>query len=258
VTSALAVLVWVAFPYACLTLLVGGLVWRWRTDQFGWTTRSSQLHERAILRVASPLFHVGFLLVIAGHLLGLLVPATWTEAVGIDEHAYHLIATGAGSLAAAMTVAGLVGLLYRRFVVRSVRLATSRGDKVTYAFLTVPIALGTWATVSNQILGPPGSYDYRSTISPWLRSVLTFAPQPQLMADVPLSFRLHVVAGFALLAIWPFTRLVHAVSAPVGYPTRPYVVYRARAAAVAPVPSRRGWKPVHTTHDEPGADARGA
>lgn len=256
--SPLAVLLWVAFPYASLTLLVGGLVWRWRTDQFGWTTRSSQLHEKAILRAASPLFHVGFLLVVGGHLLGLLVPKTWTAAVGVDEHAYHLVATAAGSLAALMTIAGLAGLLYRRFAVRSVRLATTRRDKVMYAFLSVPIALGTWATVSNQVFGPPGGYDYRQTISPWLRSLLTFSPQPQLMADVPLSFRLHVIAGFALLAVWPFTRLVHAVSAPVGYPTRPYVVYRARTPSVATLPSRRGWDPVHTTDDEPGADARGA
>ena len=50
--SALDTLLWVAFPYASLTLLVAGLVWRWRSDQFGWTTRSSQLHEKAILRLS--------------------------------------------------------------------------------------------------------------------------------------------------------------------------------------------------------------
>ena len=45
-----------------------------------------------------------------------------------------------------------------------------------------------------------------------------------------------------LFAVWPFTRLVHAFSAPVGYLTRPYIVYRSRAAAgIRPV--RRGWEP---------------
>ncbi len=256
--SALATLLWVALPYASLTLLVGGLVWRWRTDQFGWTSRSSELYEKAILRIASPLFHVGFLMVIGGHLLGLMIPATWTEAVGISERTYHLIATGAGSLAAVLTILGLVGLLYRRFGTKSVQLATTRRDKVMYVFLTIPVGLGTWATVSNQILGSPDGYDYRETISPWLRSILAFTPQPELMIGVPLSFQLHVVAGFLLFAIWPFTRLVHAISAPVGYPTRPYVVYRARKPAVSTLAGRRGWDPVHTTHDAPGADARGA
>lgn len=249
---------WVAFPYACLTLLVGGLVWRWRTDQFGWTTRSSEIHEHAILRAASPLFHVGFLMVAAGHFVGLLVPKAWTEAAGIHQHAYHLVATAGGTAAAAMTILGLAGLLYRRFVVTSVRLATTRRDKVMYVLLALPVLLGTWATVSHQVLGAPGGYDYRETISPWLRSLLAISPRPELMADVPLSFRLHVVAGFLLFAIWPFTRLVHAVSAPVGYTTRPYLVYRRRAPSVSTAPTQPGWDPVHTTTHEDGARSRGA
>ena len=236
------ILLWVALPYACLVLLVGGLVWRWRSDQFGWTTRSSQLHETVILRAASPLFHVGFLMVVGGHFLGLMIPKTWTEATGVGQEAYHLIATIAGSIAALLTIVGLVGLIWRRVITRSVRLATTRTDVVTYVLLSVPIALGTWATVTKQILGEEGGYDYRETISPWLRSLLTFTPEPELMAGVPLSFRLHVLAGFLLLAVWPFTRLVHAVSAPVAYPTPPYVVYRARNAQVSTVRPRRGWE----------------
>lgn len=251
-------LLWVAYPYVCLTLLVGGLVRRWRNDQFGWTTRSSQLYERAVLRAASPMFHLGFLAVIAGHFVGLLVPKSWTVAVGIPQHVYHLTATIGGSLAAVLTVLGLAGLLYRRFAVRSVALATTTRDKVMYVLLVLPVALGTWATVANQVLGAPDGYDYRETISPWLRSVLTFTPHPQLMTTVPLSFRLHILAGFALFAIWPFTRLVHAITIPVQYPTRPYIVYRSRRPTVSSTGGRRGWAAVHTTPDEDGATSRGA
>lgn len=252
------VLLWVAYPYISLTLLVGGLVWRWRTDQFGWTTRSSQLYERPILRASSPVFHLGLLAVGGGHVVGLLVPKSWTEALGMSEESYHQAATVGGSVAALATVLGLVGLLYRRFVVRSVRLATTRRDKVMYVLLVLPISLGTWATVANQVLGAPQGYDYRETISPWLRSVLTFSPEPQLMTTVPLSFRLHVLAGFALFAIWPFTRLVHAVTIPVQYPTRPYIVYRARRASVSAAAGRRGWAPVQRSADRDGARSRGA
>ncbi|MDO4242294.1 MAG: respiratory nitrate reductase subunit gamma [Actinomyces sp.] len=234
---------WTALPYACLVLLVVGLVWRYRTDQFGWTSRSSQWNESRILRWSSPLFHVGFLMVAAGHVVGLAVPASWTRAVGISQHAYHLAATAMGSLAAVMVLVGLAGLLYRRLVVRSVRLATSTNDKIMYVLLTVPVLLGAWATVLNQILTPHG-YDYRQTISPWFRSVFLLSPRPELMAEVPVSFKLHIVAGLLLLAVWPFTRLVHAVSAPVGYVTRPYVVYRSRPGTIAATPARRGWTPV--------------
>ena len=91
--------VWVALPYACFLLLVAGLVWRWRTDQFGWTSRSSQWNESRILRWASPLFHFGILFVAVGHVMGLGVPKSFTEAAGVPEHVYHLMAVIPGTIA---------------------------------------------------------------------------------------------------------------------------------------------------------------
>ena len=135
-------LMWVALPYASLVLLVAGMIWRWRTDQFGWTSRSSQWNESRILRLASPLFHLGFLMVMGGHVVGLLVPKDVTEMLGVSEHMYHLGATYLGSFAAIMTIVGLAGLIYRRVVVKSVRLATTRNDLVMYCFLIVPVLLG--------------------------------------------------------------------------------------------------------------------
>ena len=100
------------------------------------------------------------------------------------------------------------------------------------------------ATVLHQVLGGEHGYDYRESISPWLRGVLTFRPDASLMADVPLAFQLHVIAAFLLFAVWPFTRLVHFFSAPVAYPTRPYIVYRRRDAAEPVRRPNRGWEPV--------------
>ena len=85
---------WVIVPYLCIATFVGGHVWRYRYDKFGWTTRSSQMYERKILRLASPLFHFGILAVIGGHVGGLLIPKRWTESVGISEGAYHAVAVG--------------------------------------------------------------------------------------------------------------------------------------------------------------------
>ena len=68
-------------------MLVGGTIWRYRYDKFGWTTRSSQLYESRLLRIGSPLFHFGILVVIVGHIGGLVIPESWTEAVGLTEHA---------------------------------------------------------------------------------------------------------------------------------------------------------------------------
>jgi nitrate reductase molybdenum cofactor assembly chaperone len=82
----------VVVPYICLTTFVVGHVWRYRYDKFGWTTRSSQIYENRLLRIGSPLFHFGMLGVVGGHIIGLLVPQSWTDAVGISEHTYHVVA----------------------------------------------------------------------------------------------------------------------------------------------------------------------
>jgi nitrate reductase gamma subunit len=73
------VFLWGVLPYVMMAILVGGLIWRYRYDQFGWTTRSSQLYESRLLRIGSPLFHFGILVVIIGHIGGLVFPKSWTE-----------------------------------------------------------------------------------------------------------------------------------------------------------------------------------
>ncbi|MFM7062575.1 MAG: respiratory nitrate reductase subunit gamma, partial [Actinomycetes bacterium] len=88
-------------------------------------------------------------------------------------------------------------------------------------------------------------YNYRETVSPWFRSIFLLSPQPELMAQAPVSFRIHALAGMAVFLIWPFTRLVHAFSAPIGYLFRPYVVYRTRGPHdPGNRPARRGWERV--------------
>ena len=116
---------WVVFPYICLTVFVVGHFWRYRYDKFGWTTRSSQLYEDRLLRLGSPLFHFGILLVALGHVGGVLVPKSWTEAAGISESVYHALAVVLGVLAGAMTLAGAAILVYRRRTVGPVFSATT-------------------------------------------------------------------------------------------------------------------------------------
>jgi nitrate reductase gamma subunit len=239
-------LLWVVYPYLSIAVLIGGTIWRYRYDKFGWTTRSSQLYETTLLRWASPMFHFGVLFVLIGHIGGLLIPKPWTEAVGITEHAYHLMAVFVGTVAGLCTLIGMALLIARRRLTGPVFAATTKNDKAMYVVLGGVIVLGLWATVKANIAG--GGYDYRETVSPWLRSLFYFQPDAQLMAAVPASFKIHVLAAFALFAFWPFTRLVHAFSAPLGYLTRPYVVYRYRDPRPGLRPTRPGW-------DRPAAPA---
>jgi nitrate reductase gamma subunit len=221
---------WVIVPYLCLATFVVGHLWRYRYDKFGWTTRSSQLYESRLLRLGSPLFHFGMLGVVGGHVIGLLVPRTWTDAIGIGDHAYHVVAVAGGLVAGVMALVGMAILVYRRRTVGPVFSATTPMDKVMYAFLGTVIVLGMWNTVAGSIFTLGGEYNYREGVSVWYRSFLAFSPDASLMARAPIGFRLHALVAFGLFALWPFTRLVHVFSAPLGYLTRPYIVYRSRDA----------------------------
>ena len=241
-TSSLDTFLWVVFPYVCLTVFVVGHFWRYHYDKFGWTTRSSQLYENRLLRLGSPLFHFGILFVFGGHVMGLGIPKSWTEFIGISEGVYHFMAVTVGTVAGVCTVVGMAILIYRRRTVGPVFSATTRMDKTMYVFLATVIVLGLANTVIANLFG--SSYDYREGVSVWFRGIFSFSLHPELMAAAPIGFKLHALAAFALFALWPFTRLVHVFSAPLGYLTRPYIVYRSRDDQLGSRAPRRGWEKV--------------
>ncbi len=239
---------WVAGPYVVTLAFIVGMVWRYKYDRYGWTSRSSQIYENRLLAIASPMFHFGILLALGGHIGGLLVPESFTNRIGISETTYHVFAVGLGSIAGVFVVAGLLLLIYRRRTDFRVFLVTTRMDKLMYVVLGAVIGLGVWNTIAVQMFGIggyPGGYNYRESVAVWFRSIAYFSPKPELMAHAPLSFQLHTIVAMLLIAIVPVTRLVHVFSVPVGYLSRPYVVYRSRdpesAAGRKPQP---GWEPI--------------
>lgn len=226
--TTLDIMLWVVLPYVTIAVFAVGMGWRYRYDKFGWTTRSSLLYEGKLMRVASPLFHIGIIAVVAGHIMGLLIPEAWTNAIGLSETNYHIMAVTLGLFAGAATIVGIALLIYRRRTVGPVFMATTKNDKLMYIFLTAAICLGVLTTLVGAGLIGHDDYNYREGVSEWFRSILFLHPEPELMAAAPLSFRVHAIAGMLVFLIWPFTRLVHAFSAPLGYVFRPYVVYRSR------------------------------
>jgi nitrate reductase gamma subunit len=222
------IFLWVVIPYVAIVIFILGHIWRYRQDQFGWTSRSTQLFERRLLKWGSPLFHYGALAAIAGHVLGILIPKSFTSAIGIDEHAYHLISAILGTIAGLATLAGLLILAYRRASIDRVARTTSYVDLVVYALLFFVIAVGLGATVFHNLLGGGNGYDYRETVAIWFRGLFVFQDHAQLMASVPLIYQIHTLAAWAIIALWPFSRLVHAWSIPFQYIGRPYILYRRR------------------------------
>lgn len=236
-------LLWVIVPYLSIAIFVGGHLWRYRYDKFGWTTRSSQLYENRLLRLGSPLFHFGILFVILGHVGGILIPENLTQDIGVTETMYHAAAVTLGAVSGVMTLVGAAILIYRRRTTGPVFSATTRNDKGMYVLLVAALVAGLATTVLGNITGHP--HDYRLTVAPYFRSIFYLHPHVVLITRAPIGFQIHVMIAWALFAAWPFTRLVHVFSAPLGYLTRPYIVYRSRATPTAQ-PTRRGWEPITT------------
>ncbi|MER6507683.1 respiratory nitrate reductase subunit gamma [Nonomuraea sp. NPDC001636] len=219
-------ILWVVAPYVTLVIFIGGLIWRYRYDKFGWTTRSSQLYESPLLRVASPVFHYGLIFVIIGHVTGLLVPLSWTDAIGVSNEAYHANALIWGGLAGLATLVALALLVYRRRTNGPVFLATTKNDKTMYVVLAAAIVAGVVTTVAGFV---PSEVSYRTTVAPWFRGIFVLAPDATAMGQASILYKVHTVIGMALFVLFPFSRLVHALSAPITYLFRPYIVYRARS-----------------------------
>ncbi|GEE04062.1 nitrate reductase subunit gamma [Gordonia spumicola] len=242
----MSIFLWGVLPYLALVCVIGGTVWRYRYDKFGWTTRSSELYESRLLRIGSPLFHYGILAVIAGHAMGLVIPESWTEQFGVTETMYHWVAAVGGVIAAVAAVVGVAILIYRRRTVGPVFMATTRNDKLMYAVLVAALVAGTYITVVGMIDPHGDGVNYRETVSPWFRSIFYFQPDVAAMEAAPVRFHLHVVIGMVMFMLVPFTRLVHIFTAPLHYLFRPYIVYRSKDARPMPgnAPSRRGWDPI--------------
>ena len=217
---------WVIYPYLTLVVMIVGTIYRYKSDQRGWGSKSSEFLEKRLLRWGSLFFHWGILFVIGGHVIGLLVPVQVFEAFGIQRETYHLTADIFGGLAGMATLIGVFILLIRRVSSPSVRRTSNSADFVALVLLLVVIALGDMQTVyANNVFGPFG---YRHTVAPWLRGVLSFHTNANLMETVPMLLQVHIILSFALFAVSPFTRLVHVWSAPLRYPTRAPLQYRSR------------------------------
>jgi nitrate reductase gamma subunit len=232
------VLLYAILPYAALAAFVVGHIWRYRRDQYHWTTRSTQLLESRALRYGSVAFHFGALAAIGGHVLGVLVPASWTDAVGVSEDGYHVISAIGGLTAGIAVTTGLVILVWRRLRFPRVRVTTTRIDVAVFALLAAGILSGMAVTVLNSVAD---NIDYRATIAPWFRSLFTLDPDVAAMGDAHWVSQVHVSVVWALYALWPFSRLVHAWSIPVDWFRRSPILFRGRPGRVRRrVPVARG------------------
>jgi nitrate reductase gamma subunit len=233
--SDIDIFLWIILPYAAAAIGLVGLWWRYRTDQFGWTSASTQLFEHKILGWAGPAFHYGALAAIGGHIVGLLIPESVTSSLGISEDFYRWFAGIAGGIAGAVCIAGFFGLVYRRATNARVRRSTTRTDIITYALLTFLIGVGCYMTFAHTLF-TDAPYNYRSSVAEWWRSLFYLQPDVDAVSNAEFVYQLHAIVAWAFWAILPFSRLVHMFSIPLQYLGRPYILYRRRYPAAQQPP----------------------
>jgi nitrate reductase gamma subunit len=218
------------YPYIALAVLGVGSVIRYDREPYSWRAGSSQLLRRKQLIIGSVLFHAGVLLIFAGHLVGLLTPIVVFDALGISHGAKQLLAIVAGGVAGVLGIVGATLLIHRRFFDPRVRAASSFSDNMVILLLWAQLALGL-ATIPLSLQHLDGHEMVK--FMNWAQGIFTFrSGAAYQIADVALVFKLHLFMGLTILLLFPFTRLVHMLSAPVRYAWRPgYQVVRSRKLA---------------------------
>lgn len=227
--NAWAHLLWVYYPYLMLASFFFGTFIRFKYFHGSITAKSSEIFEKKKLMMGSILFHIGIILAFFGHILGMLVPQAWTDYFGITEHMYHIFGSlMMGIPAGSLAWIGMAILTWRRMTVARVYKTSSINDILVDWVLLITITLGMSCTIYGAFI----DFNYRQSIGPWVRSLFTLNPQWQLMLNVPLIYRIHVLVGFFVFGYFPYTRLVHALTLPWQYIFRRFIVYRRRTKLV--------------------------
>jgi nitrate reductase gamma subunit len=217
------------YPYIALSVLALGSILRFDREQYTWRSGSSQLLRRKQLVLGSVLFHLGVLVIFGGHLVGLLTPIAVFNYLGVPHMAKQLLAMIAGGIAGVFGLAGALILLHRRLFDARIRNTSSFADIAILILLTLQLCLGlSTIPLSAQHLDGSEMIKFMS----WAQGIFTFkAGVASYVADVSPIFKAHLILGMTILLVFPFTRLVHMLSAPIWYL------------------NRRGWQLVRTRRD---------
>jgi nitrate reductase gamma subunit len=208
-----------AYPYAAFIVAIAAGLHRYFRDRFSYSSFSSQFLENRWLFWGSAPWHYAILIVLLAHLVPILVPGAWMAFVGEPVRLYAIEASGLAL--GFLVVAGTAVLIARRLLVPKARAVTSVMDWVLLAALLLQAATGVYIAIVHRW----GAAWYASTAVPWFRSLLVLAPEPGFVTPLPGVVKLHIVTAFAIVALFPFTRLVHIVTVPLGYLWRPYQVF---------------------------------
>ncbi len=222
----------IGLTYIAITLFIGGLVyrsfsglmsehrgkWDWSArGDYLWTTRSTGFFGRASIGPASLCLHWGIIILFIAHVAG-FIGGAYNLAGWVEFFRW------AGFLGGVLFIYGAAWALIRRITIPQVRAMSTADDYVIPVFLLAISGLGLYQSAVEMIFGI--SY----AAGPWLGSIFTLQPDIAAIAGAPLVNKLHIVLALLFFAYFPFTKLVHVISYPFSYMTRPFISMRRQAA----------------------------
>jgi len=215
------------FPYIALGFLVFGSILRFDRDPYSWRSKSSQILRRGQFIWGCALFHVGILIILFGHMVGLLTPIWIFDMLGISHTFKQLMAIIVGGIAGVMALVGLLVLIHRRLFDARIRATSSFWDIAILFFILLQLLLGLY-TIPASLHHLDGSEMIK--YMNWAQHIVTFRPgAAEFIRDVPGQFKMHIALGLTIFVVFPFTRLVHFWSAPLPYLfRRQYQIVRKR------------------------------
>lgn len=214
------------YPYIAISVFFIGSLARYDRDQYTWRTGSSQFLRADELRLGSNLFHIGILLLFVGHFVGLLTPPAVYHSLGLSTSAKQILAVVAGGVFGGVCLKGIIILIRRRLIDARIRATSSRMDIFILLLIAVQLGLGLLTL-------PISLYHYDGAnmllLAEWAQRIVTFrSGAADQLSEIGIVFKLHLFLGQTLFLVFPFSRLVHVWSVPLGYVTRPYQVVRRR------------------------------
>jgi len=163
-------------------------------------------------------WHYGILTILTGHLLGFLFPR---QMLLFGSVPIRLLIIEVFSLIfGLMALFGLIMLIRRRFENKRIRVVTSRMDIIVLFLLLVQVVSGVGTAINYRW----GFNWYATSMVPYLRSLFCFNPEMQYVSAMPALVKLHISNAFLIVAVLPFTRLLHFLVLPVHYIWRSWQV----------------------------------
>ena len=215
-------LIFVALPYAALALLLFVTPYRYLNNRLGWSAFSSQLLERKLLYWGSIPWHYGIIPVLLAHLVTMFFPGTMRRFLGNQDTLLILESLGLGL--GLLALLGIFLLILRRVNVPMLKRVTYGSDWLLLALLLIQTGTGVYIAYVLRW----GSQWYLHAVVPYFWSIFFFNPQPEYVTDLPSVFKLHAACAFLIIAVLPFTKLVHLLFLPVDFLKDPPILYRWR------------------------------